>query len=62
MQKALNIATTVVMVLVLIFAFLLVGMRIFGLKPYTVLSGSMEPKIWTGSIVYVKKLSQAEAQ
>ena len=34
---------------------MLVGVRLFGITPYTVLSGSMEPEYKTGSIVYVEK-------
>jgi len=55
MKKAIDITFTVVMVIVLIFAFLLVGIRLFGLKPYTVISGSMEPKYPVGSLIYVKE-------
>jgi signal peptidase len=55
LKKTINIITTVIMVLVLAFAFLMVGMRIFGLTPYVVLSGSMEPNIPTGSVIYVAK-------
>ena len=62
MRKALNIATTVVFILVFVFAFLLVGMRLFGLKPYTVLSGSMEPEYHVGSLIYVKDTSAAELE
>jgi len=60
MRKALNIITTVVLVIVLIFTFLLVGVRLFGLQPYTVISGSMEPNIHVGSIVYVKPAAASE--
>ena len=41
---------------VMLAAIALVGVRLFGLTPYTVLSGSMEPTYHTGSIVYVKKV------
>lgn len=40
--------------LVILLAVLLVGVRLFGIKPYTVLSGSMEPTYHVGSLVYVK--------
>jgi signal peptidase len=43
-------------VLVVIAAILLVGVQLFGIKPYTVLSGSMEPTYHVGSIIYVKKV------
>ena len=35
-------------------ALLLVGVRLFGLQVFTVLSGSMEPTYHTGSVIYVK--------
>ena len=41
---------------------LLVGTRLFGLTPYTVLSGSMEPKYHVGSLIYVIDVDPAELQ
>lgn len=35
---------------------LLVGVRIIGLTPYTVLSGSMEPQYHVGSVIYIKEV------
>ena len=35
---------------------LIAGVRLFGIKPYTVLSGSMEPTYHVGSLIYVKKV------
>lgn len=49
--------STVIISLILILMFLLVGIRIFGLQPYTVLSGSMESVYPTGSIIYVKSVN-----
>ncbi len=46
--------TTAFFILVMLLAFLLVGVRLFGFQVYTVLSGSMEPQYHTGSIIYVK--------
>lgn len=57
-----NIATTIFVVLVVLLAILLVGVRLIGIQPYTVLSGSMEPEIMTGSLVYVKPITPQEAQ
>ena len=45
---------------VLIISFLLVGIKLFGLQPYTVLSGSMEPEYPTGSMIYVKEAEPYE--
>ena len=39
--------------LVILVAILLIGVRLFGFMPYTVLSGSMEPTYPTGSMIYV---------
>ena len=51
-----NIITTILVVLVAMLAILLVGVRLVGLQPYVVLSGSMEPTYHVGSLVYVQKV------
>ena len=51
-----NAVTTVLVAAVVILAILLVGVRVVGLTPYVVLSGSMEPTYHTGSLIYVKKV------
>lgn len=38
----------------IVFAFLIAGIRIFGVQVYGVLTGSMEPTYPTGSMIYVK--------
>lgn len=55
-KKIWDIATTALVVLVVILATLLVGARFIGLTPFTVLSGSMEPTYHVGSLIYVKKV------
>lgn len=55
MKKALNVFTTVLVVLVVLLAVLLVGVRLVGFRVFTVLSGSMEPAYPTGSLIYVKE-------
>lgn len=62
LKKIFDITTTVIMSFVLIFAVLLVGVRIFGLKPYTVLSGSMEPTYHVGSLIYVKDVKPEDLE
>lgn len=62
LKKAIDIASTVALSLFVLFVILLVGVRIFGIQPHIVLSGSMEPEIYTGSMVYVKELTPEEAQ
>lgn len=56
-KKIWNIATTILVVLVVALAVLLVGARIIGLQVYAVLSGSMEPTYHTGSLIYVTNAS-----
>ena len=54
-RKLWNVVTSILIAVVVIIAILLAGVKLFGYIPYTVLSGSMEPEIKTGSIVYVKE-------
>lgn len=46
--------------LVLILAFLLVGIKAFGFQIYTILSGSMEPTYHVGSLIYIKPISEKD--
>lgn len=54
-KKILNITTTVIVVLIAVFAVMLIGVRLFGIQVYSVISGSMEPEYPVGSLIYVKK-------
>lgn len=56
LRKIWNIATTAIVVIVLLFAVLLVGIRLFGVQVYSVISGSMEPEYPVGSLIYVKEI------
>lgn len=56
LRKIWNIATTILVAAVVAAALLLVGVRLFGLRVYTVLSGSMEPAYRTGSLIYVRQI------
>ena len=60
-KKIIDIVSSALLVMFVIFAILLVGVRLVGIEPHIVLSGSMEPEILTGSLVYVTKLSPEEA-
>ena len=51
-----NILTTLIVIAVVLLAVALAGVRVVGLRPMTVLSGSMEPTYHTGSLIYVKKV------
>ncbi len=51
-----NLVTTLLVIVVVITAILLVGVRAAGLRVYAVLSGSMEPAYHVGSLIYVKEV------
>ena len=56
LKKIWNVISSILVALVVILALLLVGARVVGLQVFTVLSGSMEPTYYTGSLIYVKKV------
>ena len=56
-----NVISNIALALFILLILLLVGVRIFGIEPHIVLSGSMEPEILTGSLVYVERLTPEEA-
>lgn len=60
MKKVWNTITTVLVILVVLLAVALAGVRLFGLQVYTVLSGSMEPTYHVGSLIYDKKVDPAQ--
>ena len=47
---------SVIVAVVVLLAVAFVGVRVVGLQPFTVLSGSMEPTYHTGSLIYVKSV------
>ena len=55
-KKIWNVASSILVALVVLLALLLVGARVVGLQVFVVLSGSMEPTYHTGSLIYVKKV------
>ena len=55
-KRILSLTSTILVILVVLLAILLVGTRLVGIKPYTVLSGSMEPTYHVGSLIYVKEV------
>lgn len=59
-QKIISVITTVLVVAVVILALLLVGVRLFGFTPYTILSPSMSPAYNPGDLVYVKSKQASE--
>lgn len=48
--------TTLLVILVVILAILLVGVRLAGFEVFSVLSGSMEPQYSTGDLLYVRSV------
>ena len=54
-----KIVVSIVASIAIVMVIMLLGVRIFGITPYTVLSGSMEPTYHVGSVIYVK---DAEAE
>lgn len=56
-KKLMSAASTLLVGTVVILAILLVGIRLVGLTPYAVLSGSMEPTYPVGSLIYVKAIA-----
>ena len=52
-SKLLNLIATLFTLAVIVLACILYVPRLFGTTPYIVLSGSMEPTIETGSVVYI---------
>ena len=61
-KKIWDITTTVSVAIVVIFAVLLVGLRLVGVQVYSVISGSMEPEYPVGALIYVKEVDPAEVK
>lgn len=59
-KKTVNFITLLVVIAVVIFAFLIVGIRAFGVDLYIILSGSMEPDYHTGGLIYVVDVDPAD--
>jgi len=53
-KQTLDLVSSLIVIVILILAILIVGTRLFGIYPYTVLSGSMEPTYHVGSLIYVR--------
>ena len=62
LKKIWNIVSTVLVVVVVVFAVLLVGLRFVGVQVYSVISGSMEPEYPVGSLIYVKEVDAYEVE
>ena len=61
-RKIMNILSKVVVVVVVAAALLLVGSRLAGLRPFVVLSGSMEPAYHVGSLIFVNEVEPEDVK
>lgn len=61
-KKIWNVVTTTLVVLVVLLAVALAGVRLFGLRVYYVMSGSMEPTYHVGALIYDKKVDPHRLQ
>jgi len=59
-KKIWNSVTWVLVVILVIMAVMLAGVRLIGLQPMTVLSSSMEPEFKTCYLIYVKEVDYRE--
>ena len=62
LKKIWNLISWVLVSAVVLLAILLAGVRVVGLTPYAVLSGSMEPTYPVGSMIYVKAADPADVE
>lgn len=62
MERAVGIISNIVLVLLVVLVIAFAGVRLAGLTPYAVLSGSMEPLYPVGSLVYVREVDPATIQ
>ena len=61
-KKIWNFFNTLLVVAMVLLAIALVGVRLIGLTPYAVLSGSMEPTYHVGSLIYVKDIAPEDVE
>ena len=61
-KKVWSIVSTVLVVVLVLGAVFLMGSRLMGYRVYTVISGSMEPDISVGDLVYVKPVDPSTIQ
>lgn len=59
LKKIWNIASTVLVVLMVLAAVFLMGSRIIGYQCFNIISPSMEPQYSVGDLIYVKKVDPA---
>lgn len=62
LAKIFSIGGTVLLILVIVLCIPITVPRLFGYDIYTVISGSMEPAIPTGSLIYTKEIPPKEVK
>ena len=62
LKKFFDIASTVFVTIVVIFAMLIVGARLFDVQVFSVISGSMRPDYPVGALIYVKECDPSEVE
>lgn len=62
MKKLLNICGAVILILLIAAVLPLAIPKLFGLRPYNLLSGSMEPEIPKNSVIYVKRCDTSKLE
>lgn len=60
--KIWNVVTTALVLLVVLMAVLLVGVRLWGMQPLYVMSGSMEPAFHVGSLIFVQETDASKIE
>ena len=58
-KKVWGVVSTVLVVLIVLCAIFLMGSRLMGYRVYSVISGSMEPELMVGDLLYVKPVDPA---
>ncbi len=58
-KKIWNIASTILVVLMVLCAVFLMGSRLVGFRCFNIISPSMEPKYMVGDLIYVKEVAPA---
>ncbi len=56
-SKVWKVITDISLILIIFLAIVLVGVRLFGFRVYTIVSGSMKPEYKVGSLIYVKPIN-----
>lgn len=59
-KKIINVISTLFSILLIGIVLIFIGLNLMGIKPFIVLSGSMEPNIHTGSICFIDTNFQYE--